>query len=115
MKRILLVLVALNLVVMFHEGSHYLAMRSAGVVANEISLGMGWELLELGHLDDGTPVKLRILPIGGYVLSEQFLELHEQGLAGAAKSSWIAVAGPLGNEWHAFFVGVIEVLTDYLI
>ncbi len=56
------------LLIVFHEGGHFLAAKSVGIKVNEFSIGMGPKIFSK---DKGeTQYSLRALPIGGYVSME---------------------------------------------
>ncbi len=56
----------LSLVVIVHEGGHFLVARACGVKVVEFSLGFGKELF--GRVDKhGTRWKVCLIPLGGYV------------------------------------------------
>ncbi len=58
--------IVLSLVVIVHEGGHFLVARSCGVKVVEFSLGFGKELF--GWQDKkGTRWKVCLIPLGGYV------------------------------------------------
>ena len=66
--RILLALLALNLLVMIHELGHFLAAKLVGVKVNEFAIGMGPKLLSWGKGE--TKYSIRALPIGGFCAME---------------------------------------------
>lgn len=55
-----------TLIVVVHEGGHYLAGRMCGIRAEAFSVGMGPVVLKWGR-PGGTEWRLSALPIGGYV------------------------------------------------
>ncbi|NLY08971.1 MAG: site-2 protease family protein [Tissierellia bacterium] len=61
-------IIMFSLLIMFHEGGHFLAAKSAGIKVNEFSIGMGPKIFSKKSGD--TTYSLRILPIGGYVAME---------------------------------------------
>ena len=62
---VLVALLLLSLLIVVHEGGHYMAARLCGIEVREFSLGMGPLLLK--HINrNGTQFSLRPIPIGGY-------------------------------------------------
>ena len=66
--RVVLALLALNLLVMIHELGHFLAAKLVGVRVNEFAIGMGPKLFSWGKGE--TKYSIRILPIGGFCAME---------------------------------------------
>ena len=66
--RVVLALLALNLLVMIHELGHFLAAKLVGVKVNEFAIGMGPKLFSWGRGE--TKYSIRILPIGGFCAME---------------------------------------------
>lgn len=66
--RILLALLALNLLVMIHEFGHFIAAKLVGVKVNEFAIGMGPKLFSWGKGE--TKYSIRVLPIGGFCAME---------------------------------------------
>lgn len=66
--RILLALLALNILVMIHELGHFIAAKLVGVKVNEFAIGMGPKLCSWGKGE--TKYSIRILPIGGFCAME---------------------------------------------
>lgn len=56
------------LLIIFHEGGHFIAAKRAGVKVNEFSIGMGPKLFSKTKGD--TEYSIRVFPIGGYVAME---------------------------------------------
>jgi membrane-associated protease RseP (regulator of RpoE activity) len=83
-----------GLLILVHEGGHYLAARSAGLAVAEFAVGFGPRIA--GFEAGGTQWTLRAIPLGGYV------RWHEEGpeafgSASLAARFWALVAGPLAN------------------
>lgn len=66
--RVLLALLALNLLVMIHEFGHFIAAKLVGVQVNEFAIGMGPKLFSWGKGE--TIYSIRVLPIGGFCAME---------------------------------------------
>lgn len=105
---ILAFLVALGILIAFHEYGHYWAARRCGVRVLRFSLGFGkpiWTRTDRR----GTEWALAAIPLGGYVKMVNDANDPEHGLAGTLKpgetfdeqSVWrrffIVVAGPVAN------------------
>ena len=115
-------LVALGLLITFHEFGHYWVARRMGVRVLKFSIGFGKKLWsKTGR--DGTEYVIAAIPLGGYVkmLDEREGEVEEHDLDQAfnRKSVWariaIVIAGPAFNLiftllafWLMFLVGVPE-------
>jgi len=96
---ILVTLLLINLLVLAHEGGHFLAARRAGIPVPEFSIGFGWRLGSLRHKE--TVYSLRVIPLGGYVLLD-LPEADDPGLPSAdrctpGKKIMVALGGPLMN------------------
>ena len=113
-------LVALGLLITFHEFGHYWVARRMGVRVLKFSIGFGKTLWsKTGR--DGTEYVIAAIPLGGYVkmLDEREGEVSESDLGQAfnRKSVWariaIVIAGPAFNLiftlfafWLMFMVGM---------
>lgn len=62
---ILVTILALGIVIFFHELGHFLMAKRAGIGVYEFSIGMGPKVV--GWKRDETEYTLRVLPIGGFV------------------------------------------------
>ena len=97
-------LVALGVLVTFHEFGHFYVARRCGVKVLRFSVGFG-KPLYTWHDRRGTEFAIASIPLGGYVkmLDEREGEVapEERHLAFNGKSVWqrmaIVVAGPLAN------------------
>ncbi|TXH04141.1 MAG: RIP metalloprotease RseP [Nevskiaceae bacterium] len=113
-------LVAIGVLVAFHEFGHYWVARRCGVKVLRYSLGFG-KPVWTHRAKDGVEWVVSALPLGGYVkmLDEREGEVpaHERHLAfntqTVGKRALIVVAGPLFNfllaiafYWIVFVVGV---------
>lgn len=67
---ILLAILLFGLLILVHEGGHYLTARLFHVQVDEFSIGMGPKLLQKRSKKTGIAYSLRALPIGGYVAME---------------------------------------------
>jgi len=115
-------LVALGLLITFHEFGHYWVARRMGVRVLKFSIGFGRKLWSRTGRD-GTEYVIAAIPLGGYVkmLDEREGEVDEADLDQAfnRKSVWariaIVAAGPVFNLiftlfafWLMFLVGMPE-------
>ena len=113
-------LVALGLLITFHEFGHYWVARRMGVRVLKFSIGFGKKLWSRKGRD-GTEYVIAAIPLGGYVkmLDEREGEVEDCDLGQAfnRKSVWariaIVVAGPAFNLiftllafWMMFLVGI---------
>lgn len=112
---ILLTILALNVLVLVHEGGHYLVARRAGVKIYEFSIGFGPKLF--GWKRNGIDYSVRSLFLGGYVRmagveevieggqGDERLDEHDPGHFNT-KPFWTRVgiifAGPFANYVLAF-------------
>jgi regulator of sigma E protease len=115
-------LVALGLLITFHEFGHYWVARRMGVRVLKFSIGFGKKLWSRTGRD-GTEYVIAAIPLGGYVkmLDEREGEVEARDLDQAfnRKSVWariaIVIAGPAFNLvfalaafWLMFLVGMPE-------
>jgi regulator of sigma E protease len=115
-------MVALGLLITFHEFGHYWVARRMGVRVLRFSIGFGKKLWSRQGRD-GTEYVIAAIPLGGYVkmLDEREGEVaaSELGQAFNRKSVWariaIVAAGPVFNLiftllafWLMFLVGIPE-------
>ena len=115
-------LVALGLLITFHEFGHYWVARRMGVHVLKFSIGFGKKLWSRQGRD-GTEYVIAAIPLGGYVkmLDEREGEVSESDLGRAfnRKSVWariaIVSAGPIFNLiftllafWLMFLIGIPE-------
>ena len=113
-------LVALGLLITFHEFGHYWVARRMGVRVLKFSIGFGKKLWSRKGRD-GTEYVIAAIPLGGYVkmLDEREGEVEDSDLEQAfnRKSVWtriaIVIAGPAFNLiftllafWMMFLVGI---------
>ena len=97
-------LVALGLLITFHEFGHFWVARRMGVRVLKFSIGFGKKIWSRKGRD-GTEYVIAAIPLGGYVkmLDEREGEVENQDLDQAfnRKSVWrriaIVIAGPTSN------------------
>lgn len=102
-------LITLGLIILIHEGGHYLAAKWLGIRVKRFSIGMGKVIASRRAWD--TEFALSVLPLGGYVMFE---EPHEHPNAPAEirnalfsnvarwKRAIVIAAGPFMNFLLAF-------------
>lgn len=118
---ILAFVVALGVLITFHEFGHYLVARWSGVKVLRFSIGFGQPLFKKCLGKDQTEWVIAALPLGGYVkmLDEREGEVLPQELGRAfnrqsvAKRLAIVAAGPIANfllaillYWLLFMSGI---------
>jgi len=65
---ILIGVLLFELIILFHEGGHFITAKLSGVKVNEFALGMGPKIFSFKKGE--TTYSLRLLPIGGYCAME---------------------------------------------
>ncbi len=116
-------IIALSILVAFHEYGHFWVARRCGVIVQRFSIGFGKVLLrKVGK--DGTEYTLCAIPLGGYVkmLDERVEEVPVELQHGAFNRKpvlariAIVIAGPLANFifaiaalWLMYFIGVSSI------
>lgn len=114
-------IVALGVLILFHEFGHYLIARWSGVKVLRFSIGFGQPLLTRRLGKDQTEWVVAAFPLGGYVkmLDEHEGQVESQDLARAFNRKpvgyrfAIVAAGPIANfllaillYWFLFMLGV---------
>ena len=97
--KVFVFLLMLSILVVLHEGGHFLLARLNGVRVNDFAVGFGPTLLKWTSPRSGTNYRLNLLPIGGYCAmqgedgktSEAEQQREFRAAAGAATTS--AAAG----------------------
>ncbi len=109
---ILIGVLLFELIILFHEGGHFVAAKLSGVRVNEFSLGMGPKLFSFTKGE--TTYSLRLLPIGGFCAMEGEDEDSENprafNNAKIYKRMIIIVAGAVMN----IILGVILMMVTLL-
>ena len=65
---VIIAVLLFELLILFHEGGHFLTAKKSGVQVNEFSLGMGPKIF--GFKKGETQYSFRLFPIGGYCAME---------------------------------------------
>ncbi|MCH5304484.1 MAG: RIP metalloprotease RseP, partial [Ruminococcus sp.] len=101
-----------ELIILFHEGGHFLTAKKSGVQVNEFALGMGPKLISFKKGE--TTYSLRLLPIGGYCAMEGEDEESENPRAFNNAKVWkrmiIIVAGAFMNIVLGFIMMFVIVV-----
>jgi regulator of sigma E protease len=115
--------VALGILIFFHELGHYIAARLCGIKVLKFSVGFGRTLVSRRFGADGTEWALAVFPLGGYVRMlderEAPVEAAELHRAFNRQTVWrrmvVVAAGPVANfllaillYWVLFLHGVEE-------
>jgi regulator of sigma E protease len=122
LEKIVVFLVMLSVLILLHEGGHFVVARWFGVRVNDFALGFGPTLVKWTSPRSGTNYRINLLPIGGYCAMQgednktseaeqhrQFQDAHTlESDNFQAKSTWqrlaIIVAGPFANFVLAFAI-----------
>lgn len=117
MPSILLAIVGLGLLIVLHEGGHFLVARLCGMRVERFSIGFGPTLI--GFKRWGTLFQIAPIPLGGFVQitglnpSEEFD--HSDPYVYPNRPRWMRLAtilaGPAANYVSAFVLMLIVVLT----
>lgn len=114
---ILIAILFFELIIIIHEGGHFIAARLMKIKVNEFSIGMGPKLIQFKKGD--TKYTLRLILFGGYCAMEGESEDSDDENSFAKKKVWqrffVVVAGALMNLILGFLVIVIMLSSGSLI
>lgn len=114
---ILIAILFFELIIIIHEGGHFVAARLMKIKVNEFSIGMGPKLIQFKKGD--TKYTLRLIIFGGYCAMEGESEDSDDVNSFAKKKVWqrffVVVAGALMNLILGFLVIVIMLSSGSLI
>lgn len=114
---ILIAIMFFELIIIIHEGGHFVAARLMKIKVNEFSIGMGPKLIQFKKGD--TKYTLRLILFGGYCAMEGESEDSDDENSFAKKKVWqrffVVVAGALMNLILGFLVIVIMLSSGSLI
>ncbi len=103
---IIAAIVIFGVLVVVHEGGHFMTAKAVGVRVNEFSIGRG--PLLFNRQKGETVYSIRLLPIGGYVALEGEDEESDDERAFSNKPAWakllVLAAGPFMNFLFAVIV-----------
>lgn len=106
----LLTIFLLGILILVHEGGHFLIARANGIKVEEFAIGMGPKILTRVSKKSGIRYSLRLFPIGGFVSMAGEDEESDNPDAFCNKSVWrrmlTILAGPLTN----ILIGIICML-----
>lgn len=115
--KILVSVLAFEVLILVHELGHYIAARAMGVKIYEFSVGMGPKLLWYDSKKSGIRYQLCMIPIGGYVSmgdGEDDAAPSDDPRAFSNQKPWrrliVTVAGGLVNLFVGFFLMLAVVL-----
>ncbi len=101
-----------ELIILIHEGGHFVAAKLSGVKVNEFALGMGPKLFSFTKGE--TKYSFRLLPIGGYCSMEGEDEESDSPRAFGNKPTWkriiIVAAGAVMNILLGLIMTLVLVL-----
>ena len=113
---ILAAIVIFGLLVVIHEGGHYLFARLFHVTINEFSVGMGPKIISKKSKKTGIAYSLRALPVGGYLAMAGEDEDSEDPNAFCNKSVWkrivITAAGAIVNITAGIIIMTILIVSS---
>ncbi len=111
---LLLTLLLLGILVLLHEGGHFLVARLNKITVNEFAIGMGPKLVSWVSKKSGIRYSVRALPIGGFVSMAGEDEDSDDKNAFCNKNVWqrisVVLAGPLTNIIVGFLGMLVLVL-----
>ena len=114
---LLIAILFFELIIIIHEGGHFVAARLMKIKVNEFSIGMGPKLIQFKKGD--TKYTLRLILFGGYCAMEGESEDSDDENSFAKKKVWrrffVVVAGALMNLILGFLVIVIMLSSGSLI
>lgn len=114
---ILIAILFFELIIIIHEGGHFVAARLMKIKVNEFSIGMGPKLIQFKKGD--TKYTLRLILFGGYCAMEGESEDSDDENSFAKKKVWqrffVVVAGALMNLILGFLVIAIMLSSGGLI
>lgn len=103
--KIVLFLIGAGIVILIHEGGHFIVSRLVKFACEEFAIGIGPKLYEKEH--KGTKYQLRAIPFGGYCRFKEFAADYDPGenvRAFYLKKIFVLLAGPFANIALAFLI-----------
>lgn len=114
---IIIAILFFELIIIIHEGGHFVAARLMKIKVNEFAIGMGPKLIQ--HKGKQTDFSLRAIPFGGYCAMEGEDEESDDENAFINKKVWqrifVVVAGAFMNLVLGFVIIVIMTGTGNLV
>ena len=109
--KIIIFLVIFTLIILVHEGGHFLLGKKSGIGVVEFSLGLGPTIC--GFTRNGTKYSLKLLPFGGACMFEGEDGVSDSATAFPNASVWSRIAtvaaGPIFNFLLAFFLSLFVI------
>lgn len=98
-------LIAITLLIFFHELGHLLAAKSSGVEVEKFSIGFGPPIIK--KRINKTEYSISLIPLGGYVKMKGE-DFEEEGFytLPLLKKAKVSLAGPLFNLLLGFLIGI---------
>lgn len=114
---VLIAILFFELIIVIHEGGHFVAARLMKVKVNEFAIGMGPKLVQFKKGD--TKYSLRLIPFGGYCQMEGENEDSESEGSFSSKKVWqrmvVIVAGAIMNLILGLIIVSILVCSQSLV
>ncbi|MBQ7741281.1 MAG: site-2 protease family protein [Eubacterium sp.] len=114
---ILIAILFFELIILVHEGGHFVAARLMKIKVNEFSIGMGPKLIQFTKGD--TKYSLRLILFGGYCSMEGESEESDDEASFSNKKVWqrmfVVVAGAFMNLILGFIIVAILTCSQELI
>ncbi len=108
-------LVMLGILVIIHEGGHFIVAKLCKIKVNEFSVGFGKSIWSKNI--KGTKYSVRIIPLGGYVSMEGEDERSDEEGSFSKASFWkkllVVLAGPIVNIVFGLLIYFILVAVKY--
>lgn len=106
----LLTIFLLGILILVHEGGHFLMARANGIKVEEFAIGMGPKILTRVSKKSGIRYSLRLFPIGGFVSMAGEDEESDNPDAFCNKSVWRRILTIIAGPFTNILVGVICML-----
>lgn len=114
---ILIAILCFELIIIVHEGGHFVAARLNKIKVNEFSIGMGPKLFQLTRGE--TKYTLRLVLFGGYCSMEGEDEESEDESSFSSKKVWqritVVAAGAVMNLLLGFIIVLVMVCSNDLV
>ena len=109
--KIVIFLVIFTVIILVHEGGHFLLGKKNGIGVIEFSLGLGPTICGFTH--HGTKYSLKLLPFGGACMFEGEDGVSDSPTAFPNANVWgriaTVAAGPIFNFLLAFFLSLFVI------
>ena len=112
----LIMIFVFGVMILIHEGGHFLTARACGITVKEFAIGMGPKIFSRSSKKYSTVYSIRALPIGGYVSMEGEDESSDDEGAFCNKPVWkrmlVVAAGPFMNIVLGILLTLVVVLAQ---